>query len=44
VETELFHADRRTDRHDEAIAKASEKAACFETFTPVVDQFMVFFG
>ena len=43
VGAELFHEDRRTDRHDEAIKRASEKAICFETLTAIVDQFMVFF-
>jgi len=42
VGVELFHEDRRTDRHDEAITKASEEAICFETLTAVVDQFMAF--
>ena len=44
VEAELFREHRRTDRHDEAITKASEKAIYFETLTTVVDQFMVFFS
>jgi hypothetical protein len=43
VGAELFHEDRRTDRHDEAITRASEKAICFETLTAIVDQFMVSF-
>jgi hypothetical protein len=43
VGAELFREDRRTDRHDEATTKASEKAICFETLTTVVDQIMVFF-
>jgi hypothetical protein len=43
VGAELLYEDRRTDRHDEAITKASEKAICLETLTAVVDQFMVLF-
>jgi hypothetical protein len=42
VVAELFHADRHTDRHDEAITNAPEKTICFETSTAVVD-LMVFF-
>ena len=37
VGAELFHEDRRTNRHDKAITRASENAILFETLTVVVD-------